>query len=123
MTTTRRSLQTGVCQLASVSHCVGRGVTGSPKLGPFQRLGFQLPDEPTEGRTAMKQSRFTEEPIAHALRQAEAGTPAVEVGRKLGVSEPTVSRGKRQFAGMGVVELRRRRQIEEENRKLKQLVA
>ena len=41
----------------------------------------------------------------------------------MGVSEQTVSRWKRQFAGMGVVELRRLRQVEEENRKLKQLVA
>ena len=71
----------------------------------------------------MKKSRFTEEPMVHALRQVEAGTPAVEVCRKLGVSEQTFYRRKRQSAGMGVVELRRLRHVEEENRKLKQLVA
>ena len=57
------------------------------------------------------------------LRQPEAGTLAVEVCRKLGVSEQTFCRWKRQFAGMGAVELRRLRQVEEEHRKLKQLVA
>ena len=71
----------------------------------------------------MKKSRFTEEQIARALRQAESGTPAVEVCRKLGVSEQTFSRWKRQFAGLGVAELRRLRQPEDENRTLKQLVA
>ncbi len=71
----------------------------------------------------MKRSRFTEEQIAHALRQAEAGTPAVEVCRKLGVSEQTFYRWKRKFAGMGVAELRRLRQLEDENKRLKQLVA
>jgi len=74
-------------------------------------------------RIAMKRKRFTEEQIAFALRQAEGGTPVAEVCRKLGVSEQTFYRWKRKFAGMGVSEVRRLRQLEEENRKLKQLVA
>jgi putative transposase len=71
----------------------------------------------------MKKSRFTEEQIAFALRQAETGTAVAEVIRKMGVSEQTFYRWKKQYAGMGVAELRRMKQLEEENRKLKQLVA
>jgi len=71
----------------------------------------------------MNKAAFTEEQIAYALRQAEAGTPVVEVRRKLGVSEQTFYRWKRRFAGMGVADLRRLRQLEEENHRLKQLVA
>lgn len=71
----------------------------------------------------MRKSTFTEEQIADALREAESGTPVLEVCRKLGVSEQTFYRWKRKFAGMGIAELRRLRQLEEENRRLKQLVA
>ena len=71
----------------------------------------------------MRKKHFTEEQIAYALRQQEAGTPVVELTRKLGVSEQTFYRWKKKFAGLGVAELRRLRQLEEENRKLKQLVA
>jgi putative transposase len=71
----------------------------------------------------MKKSAFTEEQIAYALRQVELGTPVAEVCRKLGVSEQTFYRWKRKFASMGIAELRRLRQLEEEHRKLKQLVA
>jgi putative transposase len=71
----------------------------------------------------MKKSTFTEEQIAYTLRQVEAGTPVAEVCRKLGISEQTFYRWKRRFTGMGIAELRRLRQLEEENRKLKQLVA
>lgn len=71
----------------------------------------------------MKKSRYTEEQIAFALRQAEAGTPIVEVCRKMGASEQTFYRWKKLYAGMGVAELHRLKQLEEENRKLKTLVA
>ena len=71
----------------------------------------------------MKGEKFTEEQIAFALRQAESGTPVAEIIRRLGVSEQTFYRWKKQFAGLGVAELRRLRTLEEENRKLKQLVA
>ena len=71
----------------------------------------------------MKRSRFTDEQIVHALRQVEAGMPAVEMCRKLGVTEQTFYRWKRKFAGLGVAELRRLRDVEDENRRLKQLVA
>ncbi len=67
--------------------------------------------------------RFTEEQIAFALRQAEGGTPVTEVCRKMGISEQSFYRWKRKYEGMGVAELRRLRQLEEENRKLKKLVA
>ncbi len=71
----------------------------------------------------MTKKTFSEEQIVYALRQAEAGTPVVEVCRKLGVTEQTFYRWRRQFAGMGIAELRRLRQLEDENRRLKQLVA
>ena len=71
----------------------------------------------------MGKKHFTEEQIAYALRQQDAGTPVAELTRNLGVSEQTFYRWKRKFAGMGVAELRPLRQLEEENRKLKQLVA
>jgi putative transposase len=71
----------------------------------------------------MRKTAFTEEQVAHALRQAESGTLVAEVCRKLGISEQTFYRWKKKFAGMGVAELRRLRQLEDENRHLKQLVA
>ena len=71
----------------------------------------------------MKPKRYTDEQVAFALRQAESGTAVAEICRKLGVSEPTFYRWKKQFAGMGTVEIRRLKQLEEENAKLKRLVA
>ena len=66
---------------------------------------------------------YTEEQIVAALRRVEGGTPATEVCRKLGVSENTFYRWKRKYAGMGVAELRRLKQLEDENKRLKQIVA
>jgi putative transposase len=71
----------------------------------------------------MKKSRFTEQQIAYALRQVESGIPIEEITRKMGVTQATFYRWKKKFAGMGVAELRRLRQLEEENKKLKRLVA
>jgi putative transposase len=71
----------------------------------------------------MKKSKFTEEQIAFALKQAETGTSIEEVCRKLGISQATFYAWRKKFAGLGVSELRRLRQLEDENRKLKQLVA
>ncbi len=71
----------------------------------------------------MKRKRYSDEQIAFALRQAEGGTVVEEICRKLGVSEATFYRWKKQFAGMGTVEIRRLKQLEEESTKLKRLVA
>jgi putative transposase len=70
----------------------------------------------------MKKSRYTEEQIAFALRQAELGTPVKEVIRKMGISEQTFYRWKKKYGGLGTSELRRLKMLEEENRKLKQMV-
>lgn len=71
----------------------------------------------------MKKTRYTEQQIAFALKQAETGTRVEEVCRKMGISEATFYNWKKKFGGMGVTELRRLRQLEEENQRLKRLVA
>ena len=71
----------------------------------------------------MKRKRFSEEQIAFALRQAESGTTIEEICRKMGISEPTFYRWKKVYADMGVTEIRRLKQLEDENAKLKRVVA
>lgn len=71
----------------------------------------------------MKTSKFTEEQIAFTLKQAELGTLVKEVIRKVGITEQTFYRWKKKYGGLGMNELRRLRQLEEENRRLKQMVA
>ena len=67
--------------------------------------------------------RFSEEQVAFALRQAETGISVQEVVRKMRISEQTFYRWKKKYGGLGISELRRLKQLEEENCKLKQLVA
>jgi len=71
----------------------------------------------------MKRSKFSEEQVAYALRQVEAGTPVPDICRQLGVSEATFDAWKKKYAHLGVSELRRLRQLEDENARLKRLVA
>ena len=71
----------------------------------------------------MKRKRFTEEQIAMALRQAEAGTPVAEICRSLQITEQSFYRWKKRYGGLGVLEIRRLRQLEDENKRLKQVVA
>lgn len=71
----------------------------------------------------MKRSKFTEQQIIFALKQAETGVSVAEVCRKLGVSEATFYNWKKKYDGLGAAELRRLRQLEEENSRLKQIVA
>lgn len=71
----------------------------------------------------MKKSRFTEVQIAFALKQAETGTKVDEICRQMGVSQATFFNWKKKYGGLGVTELRKLRQLEEENAQLKKLVA
>ena len=71
----------------------------------------------------MKRSRFTEAQIALALRQADEGVSVGEICRKMGISEPTYYRWRSRYAGLMPSEMKRLRQLDEENRRRKKLVA
>ncbi len=71
----------------------------------------------------MKRSRFTYQQIDFALQQAEQGTQVAEVTRKMGISEQTFNRWKKKFGGLMPSEVRKLRQLEEENARLRRLVA
>jgi putative transposase len=71
----------------------------------------------------MKRSRFSEEQIAYALRLAESGTPVVDVCRQIGVSAATYYTWKKKFGDLGVTELKRLKMLEDENARLKRIVA
>jgi putative transposase len=71
----------------------------------------------------MKRSKYSESQIVFAIKQAETGTRVSEVCRKMGVSEATFYNWKKKYGGLGVSELRRLKNLEEENSQLKKLVA
>jgi putative transposase len=71
----------------------------------------------------MRKSKFTPEQILQALRQAEGGTAVVDICRKMGVTETTFYRWRKQYTGLDVSELRELKQLREENRRLKTVVA
>ena len=71
----------------------------------------------------MKRSKYTESQIVFAIKQVETGTRLSEVCRKMGISEATFYNWKKKYGGLGVSELRRLKNLEEENAQLKKLVA
>jgi putative transposase len=71
----------------------------------------------------MKKTRYLEEQIIGILKEAEAGVPTTELCRKYGISDATYYNWKGKYGGMTTSEMRRLRQLEDENRRLKQLVA
>lgn len=71
----------------------------------------------------MKKSKFTEAQIIFALKQVETGTKVDDACRQLGVSQATFFNWKKKYGGLGISELRKLRQLEEENAQLKKLVA
>jgi putative transposase len=71
----------------------------------------------------MKRSKFTESQIIFALKQTETGVKVEEVCRKMGISEATFYNWKKKYGGLGVPELRKLRQLEDENYRLKQIIA
>ena len=71
----------------------------------------------------MKRSRFTEEQIIGILREQEAGVPVADLGRKHGLSSPTFYKWKAKYGGLDVSEARRLKALEDENAKLKRMLA
>jgi putative transposase len=71
----------------------------------------------------MKKSRFTESQIVSILKEAEAGMPVAEISRKHGISDASFYLWRKKFGGMNEVDLKRLRQLEEENRRLKHMYA
>jgi putative transposase len=93
------------------------------KLDHSLREDFAKMKNLARRKFSMKRSRFTDQQIAFALQQAEQGTAVGEVTRKMGISEQTFYRWKKKFGGLMPSEVRKLRQLEEENARLRRLVA
>ena len=88
-----------------------------PKLEFSGKINYQ------RKRFCHEEDEVTEQQIAFALKQAETGTSVQEVIRKFGISERTFYNWKKKYGGLGPSELRRLKQLEEENFRLKKMVA
>lgn len=99
-------------------------LTCSPKIGPFFMRNSRLGLSPGNTRIfAMKRSRFTEQQIAFILKQSDDGTTVEEICRKAGISIQTYYRWRSRYGGLMPSEVKRLKQLEEENVRLKWLVA
>lgn len=94
-----------------------------PKSCAIQKQNVGMINTSLNGGGPMKKSRFTEEQIVLALKQAELGTSVPEVCRKLGISDATFYTWRKRYGGISPSELKYMRQLEEENLRLKKLVA
>ena len=107
---------------------IGRSVAGMARRVYPQLLSLRInrksgEPQPIARRSPNAQTRYSDEQIAAALRQAELGTAVAEITRKLGISEATFYVWKKRFGTLGTPEIRELRQLREENARLKQVVA
>jgi putative transposase len=93
---------------------------GAVAVGATRRL---IRRQPAQTGRLLKKSRYTEEQITVALRQAEGGTPVADVYRQMGVSEASFYVWKKKYGKLGLTETREFRQLRDENARLKRLVA
>lgn len=98
-------------------------MTSLRKSGGFKSREFVYELLILKGRKPNEKIKVYEAQIAFAIKQTETGTQVLEVCRKMGISEATFYNWKKKYGGLGVAELRRLRQLEEENSQLKKLVA
>jgi putative transposase len=71
----------------------------------------------------MKTTKFTESQIVKALKEAEGGRPVIEISRELGINKQTFYNWKKKYSGMDGAQLKRLKELEDENRRLKQMYA